>query len=59
MPQFEVTDKAGDYVAGRRVKCGDVLTLSETQAAHEMRLGTLRRVGAASAPVDETKPKRR
>lgn len=59
MPQFEVTDKAGDYVAGRKVKRGDVLTLSATQAWYELVRGTIRRVGAASAPVEATKPKRR
>ena len=43
MPRYAITEKAGRFVAGRNnIGAGSVLNLTEKQAAHELRLGTLR-----------------
>ncbi len=42
MPRYAITEIAGPFVAGfRNAGVGTVLELSERQAAHELRLGTL------------------
>ena len=42
MPRYAITERAGPFVAGfRNSGVGTVLELSERQAAHELRLGTL------------------
>ena len=42
MPRYAITEKAGPFVAGfRNPGVGTVLELSDRQAAHELRLGTL------------------
>ena len=42
MPRYAITERAGPFVAGfRNPGVGTVLELSERQAAHELRLGTL------------------
>ena len=46
---YEVTGKAGQWVAGRRAKAGDVLMLTSIQAEHEVRVGSLRTAGVAKA----------
>lgn len=46
MPRYAITEKAGLFVAGfRNPGVGTVLELSERQAAHELRLGTLSDLG--------------
>ena len=49
MPAYQVTDKAGQLVAGKRVHAGDILQLTARQAEHELRLGTIVPVGASQA----------
>lgn len=42
MPRYAITEKAGPFVAARRnTGVGTVLELTEVQAEHELRLGTL------------------
>ena len=42
MPRYAITEKAGPFVATyRNTGVGTVLELTEHQAAHELRLGTL------------------
>lgn len=42
MPRYAITEKAGRFVAGQtNTGVGTVLTLTEKQAAHELRLGSL------------------
>jgi hypothetical protein len=42
MPRYAITEKAGPFVAGiRNNGVGTVLVLTERQAEHELRLGTL------------------
>ena len=43
MPRYAITETAGRFVAGtNNTGVGTVLTLTEKQADHEVRLGTLR-----------------
>ncbi len=43
MPYYVITEFAGDYVAGRRSPGKDVkLFLSEAEAEHDLRVGSLR-----------------
>ncbi|MCI5078712.1 hypothetical protein [Oricola sp.] len=43
MPCYAITEKAGRFVAGQtNTGVGSVLTLTEKQAEHEVRLGSLR-----------------
>lgn len=52
MPRYAITEKAGPFVAAHRnTGVGTVLHLSERQAEHELRLGTL-----TSLPVVARKP---
>jgi hypothetical protein len=45
MPRYAITERAGPFVAGiRNTGVGTVLDLTERQAEHEMRLGTLVRL---------------
>ena len=56
MPRYAITEKAGPFVATyRNTGVGTVLELTEHQAAHELRLGTLTALGGARA---ETQPAR-
>lgn len=42
MPRFAITEKAGRFVAGHNnTGVGTMLTLTDKQAEHEVRLGTL------------------
>ena len=52
MPRYAITETAGRFVAGtNNTGVGTVLTLTEKQAEHEVRLGTLRSLGVnAEAP---------
>ena len=74
MPRYAITERAGRFVAGHtNTGVGTVLTLTEKQAEHELRLGTLVRVdqpkpdsgshrpaqGINDAPKVLTQPKRR
>jgi hypothetical protein len=47
---YEVTERAGEYVAGRKVSVGDILSLTERVAAYEVALGSLVKVGASPPP---------
>ncbi|MDN2578941.1 hypothetical protein [Aquibium sp. ELW1220] len=43
MPRYAITERAGRFVAGQtNTGVGTVLTMTEKQAEHEVRLGTLR-----------------
>ena len=45
MNRYAITEKAGRFVAGQtNIGVGTVLTLTDKQAEHELRLGTLRRL---------------
>lgn len=70
MPRYAITERAGRFVAGQTNSgVGTVLTLTEKQAEHELRLGTLVRVdlskpetvtqGAKTAPKARTPLKAR
>jgi hypothetical protein len=51
MPRYAITEKAGRFVAAHRnTGVGMVLELTEKQAEHELRLGTLVALCALSAP---------
>jgi hypothetical protein len=55
MPRYAITEKAGPFVATyRNSGVGTVLELTERQAEHEVRLGTLRALDIARA---ETQPR--
>lgn len=42
MPRYAITERAGPFVAGiRNTGVGTILDLTERQAEHELRLGTL------------------
>lgn len=41
MPKYQVTDRAGSWVAGRKVAPGDILTLTEEQAEYEIARGMI------------------
>jgi hypothetical protein len=71
MPRYAITERAGRFVAGHtNTGVGTVLTLTEKQAEHEVRLGTLIRLDrppkaapgpprsrkAAATPVDADPP---
>jgi hypothetical protein len=49
MPRYAITETAGRFVAGtNNTGVGTVLTLTEKQAEHEVRLGTLRLLDGAN-----------
>jgi hypothetical protein len=60
MPRYAITERAGPFVAAHRnTGVGTVLELTERQAEHELRLGTLVRLpepngSAAGEPRVET-----
>ena len=57
MPRYAITEKAGPFVAAHRnTGVGTVLHLSERQAEHELRLGTLTALDKASVPVVADEP---
>jgi hypothetical protein len=68
MPRYAITETAGRFVAGtNNTGVGTVLTLTEKQAEHEVRLGTLRlldvntdapeHIGDAAQSQTATRPK--
>ena len=55
MPRYAITEKAGPFVASyRNSGVGTVLELTERQAEHELRLGTLTSLDIARA---QTQPR--
>lgn len=53
MNRYAITETAGRFVAGQtNTGVGSVLTLTEKQAEHELRLGTLRALDAEDAPSE-------
>jgi len=53
MPRYAITEKAGRFVAGQsNTGVGSILTLSERQAAHELRLGSLRPLDIPAPEVE-------
>ena len=59
MPRYAITEKAGRIVAGQtNTGVGSVLTLTEEQAAADLRLGALHALDARkpdAKPVDDSK----
>ena len=56
MNRYAITEKAGRFVSGQtNTGVGTVLTLTEKQAEHELRLGTLRRVDVPDAESETGK----
>lgn len=50
MPRYAITERAGPFVAGiRNAGVGTVLELTERQAEHELRLGTLTALDVVAA----------
>ena len=59
MPRFAITEKAGRFVAGQNnTGVGTVLTLTEKQAEHEVRLGTLQPLNVPTAKDEGGKGKK-
>lgn len=59
MPRYAITEKAGRFVAGQtNTGVGTVLTLTEKQAAHELRLGSLQLCDVPAARERARKGKR-
>ena len=55
MPRYAITERAGPFVAAHRnTGVGTVLVLSERQAEHELRLGTLKALDSVVAPATAT-----
>jgi len=55
MPRYAITEKAGRFVAAHRnTGVGMVLELTEKQAEHELRLGTLVALDTAPASSEPT-----
>lgn len=53
MPRYAITERAGRFVAGHtNTGVGTVLTLTEKEAEHEVRLGTLVSVDLPAKAVD-------
>ncbi len=62
MPRYAITERAGPFVAAHRnTGVGTVLVLTERQAEHELRLGTLTALDAVVAPATaaEATPERK
>ena len=54
MPRYAITERAGPFVAAHRnTGVGTVLELTERQAEHELRLGTL-----VPLPVPDVRPRK-
>lgn len=47
---YIVTERAGDWVAGQRKPASGRLLLTDSQAAYELRLGTIKLLEVAEAP---------
>lgn len=56
--EYEVTDRAGPWVAGRRKPADGRLFLTDSQAAHELRLGTIQLL-KPSAPARKRSRRRK
>lgn len=57
MPRYAITEKAGPFVAAHRnTGVGTILLLSERQAEHELRLGTLIELDKAPVPAVPEEP---
>lgn len=57
--RYIVNDGAPEWVAGRRVRPGDVLTLTDNQAAYELMRGLVRAAPVAvAAAAEAAKPKK-
>lgn len=53
MPRFAITETAGRFVAGQtNTGVGTILTLTEKQAEHEVRLGSLHALDVKPAAKD-------
>ena len=53
MPRYAITEKAGRFVAAHRnTGVGMVLELTEKQAEHELRLGSLVALDTSPVPLD-------
>lgn len=64
MPEYRITDKAGEYIAGRKAgKPGDKVFLTEREAAHDLRVGALAKaldeIHPTPAPEPEPEPERK
>lgn len=59
--QYEVTDRAGKWVAGQRRPADGRLLLTDSQAAYELALGTIRPVieKAKTAPAAAKRRRKR
>ena len=56
MPRYAITETAGRFVAGQtNTGVGTILTLTEKQAEHEVRLGSLRALDVKPA-AKQAKP---
>lgn len=54
---FRITDKAGEYIAGkRRVRGAETIMLTSREAAYELSLGTIEPMGEKLAAKARTKP---
>ena len=51
---YVVTEKAGDWVAGKRVNHGDILNLTDRQAEYELMRGIIKPAGPAAAAEADT-----
>lgn len=59
MKKYNVTEKAGEFVAGRRKpENGEPLELSDEAAKYPLMLGEIELIAAPAKPVAETKPKK-
>lgn len=57
MPRYAITEKAGPFVAAHRnTGVGTILHLSERQAEHELRLGTLTALDKELVPAASEEP---
>ena len=57
MPRYAITEKAGPFVAAHRnTGVGTILQISERQAEHEVRLGTLIELDKAPVPAVPEEP---
>jgi hypothetical protein len=57
MPRYAITERAGPFVAAHRnTGVGTVLDLTERQAEHELRLGTLAALPILASPKADEPP---
>jgi hypothetical protein len=57
MPRYAITERAGPFVAAHRnTGVGTVLDLTERQAEHELRLGTLAALPITASPKADEPP---